>query len=90
MRRCRSAKELGFDVEVETVRIREELTMGISCAAASVVPLTFAVLAGIGIVPGKLAQLNLWKSALEVIAVGTVSWLGGCLLGIWLPKLFGY
>lgn len=101
-------KELGLDVEVETVRIREGLTMGLSYAAASIVPLiayfflpltdaffvsiglTFVVLAGIGIIRGKLAQLNLWKSALEVIAVGTVSGLGGYLLGIWLPKLFGY
>ncbi len=52
--------------------------------------LTFLVLIGIGLVRGKLARLNLFKSALEVIAVGVISGFGGYLLGVWLPKLLGY
>jgi hypothetical protein len=39
---------------------------------------------------GRLARLNLLKSAAEVVLVGSVSGLGGYLLGIWLPQLLGY
>jgi VIT1/CCC1 family predicted Fe2+/Mn2+ transporter len=56
---------------------------------ASIV-LTIVVLAGIGIVRGRLAKISLLISALEVVAVGTVSGLGGYFLGTWLPKLLGY
>lgn len=52
--------------------------------------LTFVFLIVIGVIRGKLAKINLQKSALDVVAVGTVSGFGGYLLGIWLPKLFGY
>jgi vacuolar iron transporter family protein len=52
--------------------------------------LTFLCLVGIGVVRGKLARLNLLRSAVEVVAVGTVSGLGGYFLGAWLPGLFGY
>ncbi len=101
-------KELGLEMEPETVRIADGLTMGFSYMAASVVPLiayfflpissafivslvlTFIFLAVIGTIRGKLAKINLFKSALEVVAVGTVSGLGGWFLGTWLPRLFGY
>ena len=101
-------KELGLHIEQETVRIGEGVTMGLSYAVASIVPLisyfflplgeafvasivlTIIVLAGIGIVRGRLAKISLFISALEVVAVGTVSGLGGYFLGVWLPKLFGY
>lgn len=101
-------KELGLEVEQETARIGDGVTMGLSYIAASIVPLisyfflplkealivsmllTILVLAGIGFVRGKLAKINLIISALEVVAVGTVSALGGYFLGVWLPKLFGY
>ncbi len=52
--------------------------------------LTFVVLIGIGLVRGKLARLNLLKSALEVIVVGVISGFGGYFLGVWIPKLVGY
>ena len=52
--------------------------------------LTFLCLVGIGVVRGKLARLNLLRSAFEVVAVGTVSGLGGYFLGAWLPGLIGY
>ncbi len=101
-------KELGLELEPDTVRIVDSLTMGGSYMLASIVPLiayfflplqqaflmsltlTFVVLAAIGVFRGRLAKLNLLKSAVEVVLVGTVSGLGGYLLGIWLPKLLGY
>ncbi|HMA33811.1 MAG TPA: hypothetical protein VKY74_04960, partial [Chloroflexia bacterium] len=52
--------------------------------------LTFACLAGIGVVRGQLAKIHLLRSALEVVVVGTVSGLGGYFLGTWLPHLLGY
>lgn len=52
--------------------------------------LTFLFLIVIGVTRGKLARINLVLSALEIVAVGTVSGFGGFLLGTWLPKLFGY
>jgi predicted membrane protein (TIGR00267 family) len=52
--------------------------------------LTIIVLGIIGFIRGKLAKIGLLKSSLEVVAVGTVSGLGGYFLGVWLPKLFGY
>jgi len=52
--------------------------------------LTIMVLAGIGIVRGRLAKINLLISALEVVVVGIVSGIGGYFLGSWLPKLLGY
>jgi VIT1/CCC1 family predicted Fe2+/Mn2+ transporter len=52
--------------------------------------LTYACLIIIGIVRGRLAKLNLLRSAIEVVAVGTISGLGGYFLGTWLPHLLGY
>ena len=52
--------------------------------------LSFLFLIGLGLLRGKLAQMNLITSAIGIVAVGTVSGLGGYLLGTWLPKLFGY
>lgn len=101
-------KELGLELEQETVKIADGLTMAISYMVASIVPLiayfflpiekafivsiilTIIVLAGIGFIRGKLAKVSLLKSALEVVAVGAVSGLGGYFLGVRLPKLFGY
>lgn len=101
-------KELGLDIEPDTVRICDSLTMGGSYILASIVPLvayfflplqqaflvslalTFVVLAAIGIFRGRLAKINLLTSAGEVVLVGSVSGLGGYLLGIWLPRLLGY
>ena len=101
-------KELGLDIQPDTVRITEGLTMGFSYMAASIVPLiayfflplhdaflasltlTFLCLVAIGAIRGRLAKLNLLRSAAEVVLVGTVSGLGGYFLGIWLPHLFGY
>jgi vacuolar iron transporter family protein len=101
-------KELGLDIEPDTVRVGDGLVMAFSYMGASIVPLisyfflplqeafvaslalTFLFLIGIGVIRGKLARLNLLKSALEVVLVGTVSGFGGFLLGTWLPRLFGY
>ena len=44
----------------------------------------------LGIVKGKIAKISLFVSALEVLAVGILSGLGGYFLGSWLPRLFGY
>jgi vacuolar iron transporter family protein len=52
--------------------------------------LTFIVLGIIGYIRGRLARLNLLVSAVEVIAVGTISGIGGYFLGVWVPTLFGY
>lgn len=51
--------------------------------------LTFLFLLGLGIVRGRLARINLLVSALEIVAVGTVSGLGGYFLGVYIPHLFG-
>ena len=101
-------KELGLEMEPETVRIADGLTMGFSYMGASIVPLisyfflpiqtafivslalTFVFLAIIGTIRGRLARINIFTSALEVVLVGTVSGLGGYLLGTYLPRLFGY
>src|SRR5581483_4472054 len=52
--------------------------------------LTFLALIAIGIVRGKLAQLNLLRSAAEIIVVGGVSAGGGYLLGTLIPQVLGY
>ena len=101
-------KELGLDIEPQTVKIAEGLTIALSYIVASIVPLiayfflpvgtaflvslglSFLFLIILGIVRGKLAKTSLVGSAFEIILVGTVSGLGGYLLGTWLPKLFGY
>lgn len=52
--------------------------------------LTFVALVIVGAIKGKLASMNLVRSALEIIVVGVVSAGGGYILGTWLPHLFGY
>lgn len=52
--------------------------------------LTVIALIIIGIVKGKLANLQLVGSALEVVVVGAFSAGGGYLLGVVVPRLFGY
>jgi predicted membrane protein (TIGR00267 family) len=52
--------------------------------------LSFLFLVGLGLLKGMLTKMNLVSSALSIVIVGTVSGLGGYLLGVWLPKLFGY
>ncbi|HEU5349942.1 MAG TPA: VIT1/CCC1 transporter family protein, partial [Ktedonobacterales bacterium] len=101
-------KELGLQVDPDTVRIPEALTMGISYIIGSIFPLiayfflpiklalpvslvlTVLALVAIGVIKGRLASINLVRSALEVAAVGTVSALGGYFLGSVAPHLFGF
>lgn len=52
--------------------------------------LSFLFLVGLGILKGVLTKMSLVSSAFGIVIVGTVSGLGGYLLGVWLPKLFGY
>jgi len=54
------------------------------------IALTVVALVIVGIIKGKLASLNLVRSTLEVVAVGVVSAGGGYLLGVVIPRLFGY
>lgn len=52
--------------------------------------LTVVALIVVGIIKGRLANLNLFRSSLEVVVVGGASALGGYLLGTYVPRLFGY
>jgi VIT1/CCC1 family predicted Fe2+/Mn2+ transporter len=52
--------------------------------------LTVVALIVVGVVKGRLANLNLFRSSLEVVVVGGASALGGYLLGTYVPRLFGY
>jgi vacuolar iron transporter family protein len=101
-------KELGLQVDPDTVRVNESLTMGVSYIVGSVFPLiayfflpissalpvslalTVLALVFIGILKGRLASINLLRSALEVVVVGIVSALGGYFLGSVVPRLLGY
>lgn len=101
-------KELGLQVDPDTVRIPEALTMGVSYIIGSIFPLvayfflpiasalpvslalTVLALIAIGIIKGRLASINLLRSALEVVVVGTVSALGGYFLGSVIPHVFGF
>lgn len=51
--------------------------------------LTLVALVIVGIIKGRLASLNLLRSALEVVVVGGASAAGGYLLGTYLPRLLG-
>lgn len=51
--------------------------------------LTLATLFAMGLIKAKLAQLNLFKSGLQVLAIGSLSGIGGFLVGSLLPKLLG-
>lgn len=101
-------KELGLQIDPQTVKIPEALTMGVSYVVGSIFPLiayfflpvpqalpvsivlTVVALVVVGIIKGKLADLNLIRSILEVVVVGGVSAGGGYLLGVVIPRLFGY
>jgi vacuolar iron transporter family protein len=52
--------------------------------------LTVVALVLVGIIKGKLGNLDLVRSSLEVVAVGVASAGGGYLLGVLIPRLFGY
>jgi len=54
------------------------------------IALTIVALIIVGIIKGNLANLNLFRSSLEVIVVGGFSALGGFLLGSLIPHLFGF
>ena len=54
------------------------------------IALTVLALIIVGVVKGRLASLNLFTSALEVVVVGGVSAGGGYLLGVLVPRIFGY
>jgi VIT1/CCC1 family predicted Fe2+/Mn2+ transporter len=49
--------------------------------------LTLAVLSALGLGKARLARINPWKSAFEVVAVGTIAALIGYLLGTLLPHI---
>jgi VIT1/CCC1 family predicted Fe2+/Mn2+ transporter len=102
-------KELGLQVDPQTVKTPEALTMSASYLVGSFFPLiayfflppvpqalvvsillTILALILVGVIKGRLANLNLFRSALEVVVVGTISALGGYLLGVVIPHLFGY
>jgi vacuolar iron transporter family protein len=53
------------------------------------IALTVVALIVVGVIKGRLAQLNLLRSAAEVVVVGVVSAGGGYLLGNVIPHLFG-
>jgi VIT1/CCC1 family predicted Fe2+/Mn2+ transporter len=52
--------------------------------------LTFVALLVVGVVKGRLAQLNLVRSVVEITIVGAVSAGGGYLLGSVVPHLLGF
>jgi VIT1/CCC1 family predicted Fe2+/Mn2+ transporter len=54
------------------------------------IALTVVALVIVGVIKGRLADLNLVRSALEVVVVGVVSAGGGYLLGVVIPHLLGY
>ncbi len=101
-------KELGLQINPETVKIPEALTMGISYIVGSIFPLiayfffevktalplslilTLIALIVVGVVKGKLASMNLTRSVLEIVVVGSVSAGGGYFLGNIIPRIFGY
>ena len=53
------------------------------------VALTIVALCAIGLVKGRLATMSLWRSTLEVVAIGVASAAGGYLLGTLIPHLIG-
>jgi VIT1/CCC1 family predicted Fe2+/Mn2+ transporter len=54
------------------------------------IALTLIALVIVGIIKGRLANLNLVRSSIEVVLVGGLSALGGFLLGSLIPHLFGF
>ena len=53
------------------------------------IALTVVALVVVNIISGPLANLNLAWSTLEIVAVGGALALGGLLLGVLIPHLFG-
>lgn len=51
--------------------------------------LTLVALFGIGLVKAKFAALNYLKAGLQVLLIGSVSGIGGYLLGVVLPHILG-
>jgi VIT1/CCC1 family predicted Fe2+/Mn2+ transporter len=51
--------------------------------------LTVVALVIVGIIKGRLASLNLFRSVIEIVVVGGASAGGGYLLGSVIPQLFG-
>ena len=51
------------------------------------IAITLLTLFGLGLLKGKVASLSYLKSGLEILLVGTVSGVGGYLLGTVLPQL---
>lgn len=100
-------KELGIQIDTNTVQIPEALTMSISYIVGSIFPLapyfflpvhdalpisiglTVLALVVVGLIKGRLTQLSLWRSVVEIVVVGGVSAGGGYFLGVVVPKLFG-
>jgi VIT1/CCC1 family predicted Fe2+/Mn2+ transporter len=62
--------------------------------APTALPASFALtplaLIVVGILKGELAHLNLLRSLLEIVVVGSLSALCGCLIGSVIPRLLGY
>ena len=52
--------------------------------------LTFVALIVVGAIKGKLARMNLFRSMVEIVVVGTLSAGGGYLLGSLAPHLLGF
>ena len=52
--------------------------------------LTLIALIAVGIVKGKLAGMNLFRSVAEIVVIGALSAGGGYVLGMTIPRLFGY
>ena len=51
--------------------------------------LTIAVLFAIGVIKGRIGKVGLLRSALQVVVIGSVSAIGGYMLGTLLPHLLG-
>ena len=62
----------------------------ISQALPISIVLTALALVVVGLIKGKLADISLLWSVLEIVAVGVLSAGGGYLLGVAIPRLFGY
>jgi predicted membrane protein (TIGR00267 family) len=54
------------------------------------IALTVLALVIVGIIKGRLANLNMLISIVEVVVVGGLSALGGYVLGVLIPHLLGY
>src|SRR5260370_15395412 len=100
-------KELGIEMQPDTVKLPEALTMGVSYIIGSIFPLiasfffpiniafplslclTVLALIIVGIIKGKLAELNLFRSTIEIVLVGILSPRVGYILCTLVLNLFG-